>query len=79
MLETVNVPTKCSNNLRVIKVNKKPGMITSVRSRLYLCNEISIRKPLVAISHILLFCFPFNVSNKQNTNLNDVFRPKSPA
>ena len=57
-------------------MNKKPG-ITSVSSALHLCNKISIRKPLVDLSHIQLFCFPFNVSHKQNTNLNEVFHVKS--
>ena len=37
--ETVNVLTKCSHDLRIIKVNKKPD-ITSVRSALYLCNKM---------------------------------------
>ena len=34
--------TKCSHNLRVIKVNKKPE-ITSVCCTLYICNKIPIR------------------------------------
>ena len=37
-------------------VNKKPE-ITSVCCTLYICNKISIRKPLVDISHIKLFWF----------------------
>ena len=40
--------------------------IISVRSALYLCNEISIRKPLVDVSHIQLFCFSFEVFYDQN-------------
>ena len=57
-------------------MNKKPE-INSVHSALYLCNKISIRKPLVDISHIQLFHFPFSVFDKQNTNLNEVFHLKS--
>ena len=63
---------KCSYNLSLIKVNRKPE-ITSVRSALYLCNKISIRKPIDDISHIQLFCFIFKISYKQNKNLNEVF------
>ena len=44
--------TKCSyNSSWVIKKNKKTE-ITSICCTLYLCNKISIRKPLVDISHI---------------------------
>ena len=59
-------------------MNKKPE-ITSVHFILYLCNKISIRKPLVNMSHTKLFCFPFNVSFKQNTKVNVVFHVKSPV
>ena len=54
--------------------------IISVCSALYLCNKILIRKPLVDISCIPLFCFPFNISYKENTkNINEVFHVKSPV
>ena len=59
----------------VIKENKKPG-ITSVNCTLYICNKVSIRMPLVVISHFQLFWFPFNVSCKQNINLTKVFHVK---
>ena len=49
--ETVKTLTKCSHNLSVIKVNKKPE-ITSVCRTLYLCKKISIEKPRVDMSHI---------------------------
>ena len=41
-------------------------------SALYPCNKISIRKP-VHISHIQLFCFPFNASYKQKTKLSKLW------
>ena len=75
--ETVKTPTKCSHNLWVIKVNKKPE-ITSVCGILYICNKISITKQLVDMSHVQLFWFPFNVPCKQNINLTEVFHIKSP-
>ena len=46
---------------------------------LYICNKISIRKPLVDISHIQLFWFPFNASPKQNIDLTEVFHVKPPS
>ena len=61
-----------------MKVNKKPE-VTSVCCTLYVCNKISFRKPLVDISHIQLFGFPFNVSCKQNINLTEVFHIKPPS
>ena len=60
-----------------MKVNKKTEII-SVCCPLYLCHKISIKKPLFDISHIQSFFFQFNVSYKQNTNLNKVFHLKSP-
>ena len=63
---------ECSHNLWVIQE------ITSVCCTLYICNKISIRKPLVYISHIQLFWFPFNLFSKLNINLTEVFHIKSP-
>ena len=58
-------------------MNKKSEIIF-VCAPFHLCNKISVRKPLVGISRIQLLCFPFNVSCKQNANLNEVFHVKSP-
>ena len=58
-------------------MNKKPE-ITSVCCTFYKCNKISVRKPLVDISQIQLFWFPFSVSCKQNINLTEVFHVKPP-
>ena len=71
--ETVKTPAKCSHNLRVVKVNKKPDIasITAVHC-VYTCNKIAVRKPLVDISHII------NVSCKQNINLTKIFHVKPP-
>ena len=44
-----------------------------------ICNKTLIRKPLVNISHIQLFWFPFIVSCKQNINPTEVFHVKSPV
>ena len=52
--KTVNVQNKSNNKLEN----------TSVFCTFYLCNKILIRKPLVDISHILLFCFPCYISYK---------------
>ena len=52
--EAVKTATKCCHILWVIKVNKR-WEITSVYCILYLCNKISVRKPLVNISHIWNF------------------------
>ena len=75
--ETVKTPAKCSHILWVIKVNKKLVM-TSVCCSLYtliqciilltthcIINKILIRKPLLDISHIQLFWFPFDASCKK--------------
>ena len=43
---------------------------------LFICNKISIRKPIVDISYIQLFWFPCIVSCKQNINLTEVFHVK---
>ena len=72
--ETVKTQTKCSHNLWVIKVNKKPDITLSAGR--CICNKISIRKPLIDISHIQLFWFLFIVSCKQNINLTEVFHVK---
>ena len=58
------------------QVNKKPE-ITSVCCTLHICNKISIRKPLVDISHIQLFWFPFIVSCKQNIYRSQSFSCKA--
>ena len=76
--ETVKTPTKCSQNLWVITVNKKLE-IASACCTLYICNKSSVRKPLVDISHIQLFWFPFNISCKQNINLTEVIHVKPPV
>ena len=73
--ETVNVPY-CSYNLQIIKVNQKSA-ITFVCSTLYLCNKFSISQPLADISHIQLFCSPFNISHKQIIDLTETFHVKS--
>ena len=58
-----------------MKVNNKLE-ITFACSTLYLYNKISIRKPLVDISHIQLFCFPCNSCHEQNMNITEVFHIK---
>ena len=55
-------------------MNKKPDITACCA--LYICNKISIRKPLVDISHIQLFSFPFIVPCKKNINLTEVFHVK---
>ena len=71
--ETVNVPTGCSYNSWVIKVNEKPE-ITSVCSALYLCNRFQLGK--------LFPTYPmFNYSKYkiQNKILSQVSYVKSPS
>ena len=58
-------------------MNKKPEITSSAAHCIYVI-KISIRKPMVDISHIQLFCFPFNVSYWQNVNLTQVFHVKPP-
>ena len=76
--ETVKTPTKCSHNFWEIKVNKKPDIIFACCT-LYICNKISVGKPLVYISDIWLLWLPFNASCKQNINLTEVFYVKFPV
>ena len=66
--ETVKTPSKSSPNLWIIKVNKKPEITFSAVHYMYEKknkNKISIRKPLVDISPIQLFWFPFIVPFKK--------------
>ena len=74
--ETVNVPTKCSSNLWVIKVNNNLE-ITSVCSMLYLCNKTWIRKPVIHKLIFSLFCSHAMSSNKETLNIAEFFHFKT--
>ena len=79
--------SKCWLNVLLIcelEVNKKRLFLVN-KKRLFLCALQCIYvvkfqlESLLSISHIQLFCFPFNVSDKLNANLNEAFQVTPPT
>ena len=55
--ETLEIPNKCSHNLRIIKVNKKPEITLSAVHYIYV---IKFQLESLLLTYHILNCFDFH-------------------